>query len=110
MDLVAALYSTTSNFPSKEQYGLTSQMRRAAVSIASNIAEGKQRGTRKDYRHFLMIAYGSTAELETQLDISFRLAYISKDTYEKLLGRIQEIGRMMNKLIESLALSPSPET
>ena len=67
MDLVVAIYGLTKKFPKEEIYGLTSQMRRASVSIPSNIAEGRFRGTRKDYLQFLRIAYSSGAELETQM-------------------------------------------
>ena len=73
MDLVVEIYKLTKNFPKSEIYGLTSQMKRCAVSIPSNIAEGRRRGSRKDYRHFLIIAYGSGAELETQIEIVKRL-------------------------------------
>lgn len=72
---MTAIYKLTENFPKSEIYGLTSQMRRAAVSIPSNIAEGKMRGTRKDYRHFLLNAYGSGAELETQIEIAKQLCF-----------------------------------
>lgn len=67
MELVKSIYEMTANFPKEEIYGLISQMKRSSISIPSNIAEGKRRGTRKDYRQFLVIAYGSGAELETQI-------------------------------------------
>lgn len=76
MDLVTAIYELTRQFPKEEVFGLTSQMRRAAVSIPSNIAEGSRRGSRKDFRNFLLIAYGSGAELETQIKIAKRLSYV----------------------------------
>lgn len=107
MDIVTDVYNLTSKFPASEQFGLTSQMRRAAVSIPSNIAEGKHRGTRKDYRQFLLIAFGSIAELETQLEISKRLKYINPDGYEDMLIRLQELSRMQNRLIDSLSKKPS---
>ncbi len=73
IELVIELYTLTEKFPKEEIYGLTSQMRRAAVSIPSNIAEGRLRGTRKDFRHFLLNSFGSGGELETQLIIAQRL-------------------------------------
>jgi four helix bundle protein len=106
MSLVINIYSQTKTFPDSEKFGLVSQMRRAAVSIPSNIAEGKQRGTRKDYRQFLVIAYGSSAELETQTEIAHNLEYLDLQTYQELISNIKEIGRMLNGLINKL----SPET
>jgi len=73
MDLVTVIYTLTENFPKEEMYGLTSQMRKCAVSIPSNIAEGRLRGTRKDFVQFLRIAYGSGGELDTQLEIVRRI-------------------------------------
>jgi len=78
MDLVVEIYKLTDRFPKSEIYGLISQMRRCAVSIPSNIAEGRKRGSRKEYHHFLTISYGSGAELETQLEIAERLKFNSK--------------------------------
>ncbi len=101
MELVEMVYGLTNNFPKSEIYGLSSQMKRAAVSIPSNIAEGKLRGTRKDYRHFLIQAFGSGAELETQIDIARRLGFINSPT-EKLEGLLGEIMKMLNALIKSL--------
>ena len=83
-------------------FGLVSQMRRCAVSIPSNIAEGKQRGTRKEYRQFTMIAFGSGAELETQIEISKRLGFCEKEDYIKVDELLGEILRMLNKLRHSL--------
>lgn len=102
MELVVAIYNLTNKFPREEIYGLTSQMRRAAVSVPSNIAEGKKRGTRKDYRQFLLVAYGSGAELETQIEIAKMLPFgknLNCDTINKTL---EEVMRMLNKLISSL--------
>ena len=78
MDLVEAIYRTTARFPKEELYGLTSQIRRAAVSIPSNIAEGQARNTTRDFLHFLAIAYGSLKEVETQVLIAERLGYIDE--------------------------------
>lgn len=102
MDLVTKIYLLTENFPKSEQYGIVSQLRRCAVSIPSNIAEGKQRGTRKDYRHFLLMAFGSGAELETQLEISKRLNYCKKEDYVCIDNLLNEVVRMLNKLISTL--------
>ncbi len=79
MDLIVAIYKLTEYLPKSEIYGLTSQMRRAAVSIPSNIAEGRRRGTRKDYRQFVVVAYASGAELETQVEIAKRLPFNQPD-------------------------------
>jgi four helix bundle protein len=102
MAVVVALYRATNDFPRNEQYGLTSQMRRCAVSIPSNIAEGRQRGSRKEYRHFLFIAYGSGAELETQLEIAQQLSFSTKDTLQKISDDLGEVLRMLNSLIQKL--------
>ncbi|NQV88130.1 MAG: four helix bundle protein [Parcubacteria group bacterium] len=102
VELVTAIYKLTDQFPREEIYGLTSQMRRSSVSIPSNIAEGKRRGTQKDYRQFLIIAFGSGSELETQLLIARNLAFInSKDTKE-VDRLLDEIMRMLNVLIAKL--------
>jgi len=105
MQLVIAIYDLTGKLPESERYGLVSQMRRASVSIPSNIAEGKMRGTRKDYRHFLLDAFGSGAELETQLEIVKNLSLgrgLSHDHVDSLLA---EVMRMLNALIHKLELA-----
>ena len=99
MDLCEAVYSVTNKFPPSELYGLTSQIRRCCVSIPSNIAEGHLRGHKLEYIQFLRIAYGSSAELETQLLIALRIGYIKKEDYEKLNMLLEEIMKMLNKLI-----------
>jgi len=81
MDLVVAVYVLTDLFPKNELYGLISQIRRCSVSIPSNIAEGRRRGSKKDYQHFLIIAYGSGAELETQIEIAKDLRFIKEVEY-----------------------------
>lgn len=98
MDLVVAVYELTEQFPKSEMYGLTSQMRRCTVSIPSNIAEGRRRGSRKDYRHFLIIAYGSGAELETQIEIAKRLPFGTNLNYNKLDSLLIEVMKMLNKM------------
>ncbi len=93
MSLVEALYRATDHFPSKEIYGLTGQLRRAAVSIPSNIAEGQARNTTRDFLHFLAVARGSLIEVETQITITERLGYLGKELQTTLLESTAEIGR-----------------
>lgn len=98
--LVERVYSASKSFPDEEKFGLTSQMRRCAVSIPSNIAEGWGRGKNKYYRHFLTIARGSLLELETQTIISERLGYLKSP--KEILNLIEEEGKMLNSLINKL--------
>lgn len=107
MDLVIAVYKLTDAFPKAEIYGLVSQMRRCAVSIASNVAEGKFRGSRKDFRQFLIIAFASAAELETQLEIAKRLNYVSRQQCREIDILLSEIMKMLNKFIHSLNVPPN---
>lgn len=102
LELVIAIYELTEFFPKSEMYGLTAQMRRASVSIASNIAEGKRRGSRKDFRHFLLNSFGSGAELETQIEIAKRLSFGRKLNYEPADMLLNEVMRMLNRLIFTL--------
>jgi len=102
MNLVIAVYVLTGKFPKDEIYALISQMRRAAVSIPSNIAEGSRRSSRKDFRNFLLNAYGSGAELETQIKIARRLIYGQGKDYEVVEALLGEIMRMLNKLTHEL--------
>lgn len=102
MQLVEAVYELTNFFPKSEQYGLTSQIRRSSVSIPSNIAEGRKRGSRKEYRQFLLVAYGSGAELETQLEISRRLHFIKGFRDQAVNSLPLEVMKMLNKMITSL--------
>ena len=102
MDLVEAVYELTKEFPKSETYGLISQMRRCAVSIPSNIAEGRRRGSKKDYRQFLVIAYGSGAELETQIEIAKRLLFSKNLDYAKVDQLLLETMKMLNKMLSSL--------
>ena len=103
MDLVEQVYLLTSKFPKEEIYGLTSQMRRCAVSIPSNIAEGSQWKTNKDFCQFLSISSGSAAELQTQIKIAQRLNFssIPLSEYGKIEFCITVIRKMLYKLIES---------
>jgi len=99
--LVRDVYLLTKNFPKEELFGLTSQLRRAAVSIPSNIAEGKGRGTPKDFCHFLVQARGSLFEVETQLELSRDLGFISEDDLAKTQEGCDELGRILHGLINS---------
>ncbi len=100
LDVVTDIYQLTSTFPEPEKFGITLQMRRAAVSIPSNIAEGSARHHSKDFTHFLRIADGSAAELETQLLISRNLHFVTD--IETLLNEINSVRRMLAALIKSL--------
>jgi four helix bundle protein len=102
MDLVEMTYETTSKFPAKEQFGLTSQMNRSAVSIPSNIAEGHGRKGTKEFLHHLSMARGSLCELETQIILSVRLKFQAKADAEKIWQQAQEVGKLLNGLIRSL--------
>ena len=102
MDLVVEVYRLTEKFPKTEIYGLTSQMRRSAVSIPSNIAEGSKRKTNKDFCHFLVISMGSASELETQIKIAKRLHLGDSTDYNKADVLLTEVLKMMSKLIASL--------
>lgn len=108
MDTAAAVYQYTSTFPPEERYGLTSQMRRAAVSVPSNIAEGYGRGG-LDYARFVSIAYGSLLELETQVELASRFEYAAAEPTTELLGLCSEVGKMLNGLRTSLAKRARPE-
>ena len=103
IDLTVSIYELTAEFPKSETYGLSSQMRRAAVSIASNIAEGAGRAGKKEFKQFLGMARGSNCELQTQLLISSRLSMASQEQLLKANGLSQEVGRMLNGLAQSLA-------
>jgi four helix bundle protein len=96
------VYELTEQFPSEERYALTSQMRRAVVSIPSNIAEGRCRSTKKDFCQFLHIALGSAAELETQIEIAKRIPKTSRISYAEAEALLTEIMKMLNTLISKL--------
>jgi four helix bundle protein len=102
MDLVAVIYKLTDQFPKTEVYGLASQMRRCAISIPLNIAEGRRRGSKKDFRQFLIIAYGSGAELETQIEIAKRLSFSKNLDYSQVSQLLLEVMKMLNKMLSSL--------
>ena len=102
MEVAAAIYRLTAKYPKNETYGMISQMRRAAVSVPSNIAEGQSRLTTGEFKHFLGIARGSLAELNTQLHVSVTLALTTPADAEGLLSRVAELGRVLNGLLRSL--------
>lgn len=102
MKLVVLIYNLTNAFPASELYGLTAQMRSAAVSIPSNIAEGKRRGLKKSFVSFLRIAFASSAELETQLEIATSLRFLKEEEVKPALGLIQEIQKMLTALQKKL--------
>lgn len=104
-ELVREIYRHTEGFPSHEIYGLTSQLRRAAVSIPSNIAEGQGRLTVGEFKQFIGHAKGSVFELETQVLISCDLGYLSCEAAQELVNRVQEVGRILSGLLASLGHS-----
>ena len=121
MDLSEHIYRLTWDFPRQEMYGLASQLQRASVSIPSNIAEGRMRGTLRDYAHFVSMARGSLAEVRTQLILAQRLEYVTADEAGVLLERSEHLARRLNALRRSLQsrieieehnpnTSPKPET
>lgn len=102
IDLVTEIYHVTEKFPREELYGLTSQMRRAAVSIPSNIAEGSRRSSLKDYRNYIINAFSSGAELETQLLIARRLKYGNDSDFSSAANLLEQVMKMLNKLRSGL--------
>ena len=106
MDLAEAIYALTGSFPKQEEYRLTSQIIRAAISVPANIAEGQRRGTRKDYAHFVGIARGSVAEVETLLLLAERVKLANAGQIKPLVDLAEEISRMLYSLRNRLAESP----
>lgn len=102
LDFVTTVYSLTKDFPREELYGLTNQIRRAAVSIPSNIAEGAARQSKKEFIQFLYIALGSSVEVDTQIRISLNLGYIDHSSFERTEKELNDIGKMINGLITYL--------
>jgi four helix bundle protein len=112
MDLVEECYGLTREFPAAEMYGLSSQLQRSAVSVAANIAEGRERGGSREFLHHLSIACGSLAELETHILIAERLHYLNEERLRQLMDGTAEVGRMLNGLRRSLkdkTCSPTPD-
>jgi len=102
IELVKKIYLITQKFPAEEKYGLVSQMRRAAISIPSNIAEGQARHTTGEFIQFISIAEGSTAELDTQIIVGIELNYISKEQVQDIFTLLTEIKKMLNTLRRKL--------
>lgn len=97
-----SVYRVTAGFPSDERFGLVSQVRRASVSVASNIAEGWGRGTSQDYVRFLRMARGSVYEVETQLEIASQLEFLDEESYREVIAEVNEAGRVLAGLLRSL--------
>jgi four helix bundle protein len=102
IDFVITVYQTTESFPKEEKFGLTSQIRRAAVSIPANVAEGAARQSGKEFAHFLSNAQGSASELETELLIAHRLGYLGENNYQTMRSTLDSIGRMIVGLSQHL--------
>jgi four helix bundle protein len=102
MAFVKHVYQATETFPKSEKYGLSSQMRRAAVSIPSNLAEGAARKGKKEFKQYLNIAQGSISEIDTQIELSFILNFIGKDLYDDLMDELNTISKMLFGLSRTL--------
>ena len=102
MDLVTGVYEASKVFPRDEVYGLTNQMRRAAVSVPANVAEGQGRRSKKEFVNFLENARGSLLELDTHLDLAWRLGYLELAKYSMLREQVEEVGRVLNGLLRAL--------
>ena len=103
VELVTEIYRMTEAFPRKEEFGITAQMRRAAISVPSNIAEGLTRKTKKDKLHFLNIAQASLSEIDSQIEISLRLGYVSQQVYEDTEVKVVEVEKLLGGLARSIA-------
>jgi four helix bundle protein len=102
VDFVVDVYKLTESFPNEEKFGLTSQIRRAAVSVPANIAEGAGRQSEKEFVHFLSNAQGSASELSTEILIAFRLGFLAEQTYQTAHDELDDIGRMIHGLSRHL--------
>jgi len=102
MELSLSVYQVTNTFPSEERFGLTSQIRRCAVSIPSNIAEGSSRDSSKDFSRFLRISIGSSFELETQLLLSKELGFLSERNFDHVKDILDEVQKMLNSFIKKM--------
>ena len=98
--LVLKIYEVTNSFPKEEIWGLTSQIRRAAVSVPSNIVEGKARGSRKDFKRFLLVARGSLEEVKYQSLLAKELKYMNEEQYEEITVMIEDVGRLLGGMIK----------
>ncbi len=105
--LTKEIYTLTAGFPKTEMFGLTTQMRRAAISIMSNLAEGQGRRRSRDQVHFYFIARGSLLELESQLFITADLGYVAEESLKSILMRTEETGRLLNGLIRKISMRDS---
>jgi len=102
MALVTEIYQETESFPAREMYGLTNQVRRAAVGVPSDIAEGKGRLSKKEFVQMLSRARGSVLEVQTQIEIARNLGFLANEKFEELLAKADEVGRVINGLIRSI--------
>jgi len=102
MELVREIYQITAAFPKNEEYGLSSQMRRAAVSVPSNLAEGAARKGNKEFKQFLNIAQGSLSELDTQVELAQMLGYVVSERHNELMSKMTEISKMLYGLSNAL--------
>ncbi|HWJ07105.1 MAG TPA: four helix bundle protein [Steroidobacteraceae bacterium] len=102
MNLAFAIHKVTAGFPKAELFALVSQLRRAAISVPSNIAEGSARKSTREFLHFLRIAHGSLAEIQTQLELARRIDYLSDASYAALNDEIDEVGKILNALVAGL--------
>ncbi|MEJ7712477.1 MAG: four helix bundle protein [Pyrinomonadaceae bacterium] len=109
IDFVVVVYKVTESFPKEEKFGLTSQIRRAAVSVPANIAEGAARKSSKEFAQFLSIAQGSASELETELLIAHRLGYLEEQVHHELRTELDSIGRMLIGLSQHLKKATKDE-
>jgi four helix bundle protein len=103
VEMVCTIYKITSAFPAEERFGLTNQLRRAAVSIPSNIAEGQGRGVSRDFARYLRMANGSRQEVETQIAIAHRLGYLDQERTAAVLRDLEELGRIISGLLRSIS-------
>jgi len=106
IQLVTDVYKSSEQFPKEERYGLTGQIRRAAISIPANLAEGAGRRSQKEFAHFLSNSQGSASELETELIIANRLGYLDEATFAKLIAQLERIGRLITGLMRHVRSGP----
>ena len=109
IEMVTSIYLMTQSFPKEEMFGLVSQLRRASVSVPSNIAEGYARGTDKEKLHFLRISSGSMSEVETQLMLSLNLGYLDQEKYNELSETVTSVWKQLNSLISSIKKKLTPQ-